>query len=130
MIVYEILQLIAGHLSPSPNEMDKIDQLEKELYGFTILFWTTLWLVKATFLSLIRNNNQFRWLRMAWWSISLITLLTYIGCGEFVRIFASSKYRYLKHSVLIIDVSSEILLDIFYYTVLAALLASPKYLLL
>lgn len=70
-----------------------MDQLEKEMYGFTVLFWTTVWIVKATFLSIIRNNVQLGWLKMAWWLISLITLLTYIGCGEFIWMHECSKYK-------------------------------------
>ena len=59
------------------NAVDDVSTLKYELAG-DMLFWTTLYLVKATFLALIRNIfNVSERFRRAWWVVTIYTAISF-----------------------------------------------------
>jgi hypothetical protein len=72
-------------------------------FAETLLFWTCLWLVKASFLSFFKRlTTNVRGHYVAWWIITVITTLSYIGavitypvsCSQFgPRQYTQSSYQ-------------------------------------
>lgn len=50
-------------------------------FGETLIFWTCLWAVKASFLAFFKRlTDNVKGHYLAWWIITVITGLAYIGC--------------------------------------------------
>jgi hypothetical protein len=59
----------------------RIDQLARWQTGIDLTFWTTVWMVKASFLSLYHNFlKHIPYAHKSWWAAFIITILTYIAC--------------------------------------------------
>jgi hypothetical protein len=58
-----------------------ITQFLKYQFAQSMIFWTCLWSVKASFLAFfLRLTHNVRGHYVAWWIIVVITTLAYIGC--------------------------------------------------
>ncbi|KAI0010051.1 hypothetical protein F4779DRAFT_616929 [Xylariaceae sp. FL0662B] len=82
--LYKIALVDAARKKPGENFEDELVWFQQCQFAFTFLFWTDLWIVKASFLAFFfRLTGQLKWPRIAWWVITITTALTYVGCGEY-----------------------------------------------
>jgi hypothetical protein len=59
----------------------RIDQLARWQTGIDLTFWTTVWMVKASFLSLYHNFlKHIPYAHKSWWAAFILTIMTYIAC--------------------------------------------------
>ena len=84
---------LAGLPPPPPPEtieeqlaakamLDKIVFYIKLQFTETMLFWTCIWLVKASFLAFFKRlTTNVKGHAIAWWVITVITGLSYIGAA-------------------------------------------------
>ena len=79
--MFAIDQPISPGEVPPPSFMQQAELFLKMQFAIIILFWTTLWAVKFSFLLYYKNlfaglPNQLFW----WWSVSVFVFLAYLGC--------------------------------------------------
>ena len=79
--MFEIRQPMTPGEVPSPNLIKQAGLFLQMQFAIIILFWTTLWAVKFSFLLFYKNlfarlPNQLFW----WWPVSTFVLLAYLGC--------------------------------------------------
>jgi hypothetical protein len=78
--MYELLEISAQRAAPGPDFMSRTSFYLKAQFASTVLFWSCLWAVKGCFLAFFfRLTNQTKWPRVAWWVVTVITILAYIG---------------------------------------------------
>ncbi|KAI1078614.1 hypothetical protein F5B20DRAFT_591437 [Whalleya microplaca] len=79
--LYKIALVDAARKKPDRNFDAELTWFQQCQFAFTFLFWTDIWIVKASFLAFFfRLTGQLKWPRRAWWGIAITTALTYIGC--------------------------------------------------
>nr|OQO11424.1 hypothetical protein B0A51_16348 [Rachicladosporium sp. CCFEE 5018] len=79
--MYDIILLSVGALDPGPNFMERSTFYLKCQFASTMLFWSCLWAVKASFLAFFwRLTHQIPALRRLWWAVMALTIVSYIGC--------------------------------------------------
>ncbi|KAK1982977.1 hypothetical protein LZ30DRAFT_654553 [Colletotrichum cereale] len=100
--MYYLIHLQAGRLVPSSLQ-ELIQQVERWLrwsYAMTYIYWTGLWAVKASILTIFFHLvSPVPMLRRAWYSVAVLTLLTYLGgwvagsltCNHFADFFVAGK---------------------------------------
>ncbi|KAK3075664.1 hypothetical protein LTR53_000812 [Teratosphaeriaceae sp. CCFEE 6253] len=95
--MYELLAVSVGRETATPAFLLRGSFYLKCQFASTLLFWTCLWSVKASFLAFFRQlTANLKWPRMAWWVVTIITTLAFIGsiitypvsCTSFVLVIA------------------------------------------
>ena len=78
--MYELLAVSVGQEVATPAFLARASFYLKCQFASTIMFWSCLWSVKASFLAFFRQLTAgLKWPRMAWWVVTVITTLAYIG---------------------------------------------------
>ena len=78
--MYQVLNVGAGLEEPAPGFLKNATFYLKMQFALTYLYWSCLWAVKACFLAFYhRLTKNLKYCRQAWWTIVVITLLSYIG---------------------------------------------------
>jgi hypothetical protein len=79
--LYRILAVAAGFSPFYPGMFTEGDKMLRLLFAVTTLFWTVLWSVKFSLLFFFRRLSRgLPSYTKAWWLISVITFLAYVGC--------------------------------------------------
>ncbi|KAL6721081.1 hypothetical protein ACLMJK_000181 [Lecanora helva] len=79
--MYEVLNVGSGLEKPGASFMSDASEFLKLQYALTMLYWSTLWAVKACFLAFFhRLVKGLKYCRWAWWATVVITALSYAGC--------------------------------------------------
>jgi hypothetical protein len=79
--LYYMTAVLAGDISPSQELIDDTETYLRYEFPTTILFWSVLWCVKASFLSLYAKLfRELRWYRRVWYALVVFTFLAYAGC--------------------------------------------------
>ncbi|KAK0258033.1 hypothetical protein LTR91_005757 [Friedmanniomyces endolithicus] len=95
--MYELLAVSVGREEVTPAFMMRVSFYLKCQLASTILFWSCLWSVKASFLAFFRQLSEgLRWPRRAWWAVTIITTMSFMGsvvtypvsCTSFVFVIA------------------------------------------
>ena len=78
-VMFEIDVVTMG-IAPSPGFMERASFFLRLQFAIIVLFWTTLWAVKFSFLFFYKQILQglpgpMRW----WWASTLFTIVTYLG---------------------------------------------------
>lgn len=69
-----------GVTSTPPHYHESLLTYGKYQWGVSYLFFTSIWLVKGTFLAFYDDlTSKLPWYRRAWMAIIVFTVLTYIG---------------------------------------------------
>ena len=74
--------LESGHIPPTPYILAYESIFLRNQFIMIILFWVTIWLVKASFLAFYRQlftRQFFGWQRSAWWIVVFFTVSTWIA---------------------------------------------------
>lgn len=79
--MFELERLLTPGAVPSANFVQEAAFFLKLQFAIIILFWTTLWAVKLSFLLYYRTlfaglPNQLFW----WWLVSVFAGMAYLGC--------------------------------------------------
>ena len=78
--MYQLLAVAAKVAKPKPTFMADSTYYLKSQFASTMLFWSILWAVKASFLMYFRTlTGLMRPIRLAWWAVVIFTFLAYIG---------------------------------------------------
>ncbi|KAK0251910.1 hypothetical protein LTR91_006460 [Friedmanniomyces endolithicus] len=78
--MYELLAVSVGREIPTPAVMMRVSFYLKCQLASTILFWSCLWSVKASFLAFFRQLSEgLLWPRRAWWAVTIVTLMSFLG---------------------------------------------------
>lgn len=78
--MYELLEVSTGLRQPEPSFVQRGSNYIKCQFASTLLFWTCLWSVKASFLAFLhRLTKQLNGPRRVWWLIVGFTVLTIIA---------------------------------------------------
>lgn len=78
--MYSLLEVSAQRQAPAADFLTETSFYLKAQFASTVLFWSCLWAVKGCFLAFFRRlTNQIKWPRIAWWAVTVITVLAYIG---------------------------------------------------
>jgi hypothetical protein len=78
--MYELLAVSVGRKQPTPAFLLRGSYYLKCQFASTVLFWTCLWSVKASFLAFFfQLTKRLTWPRRAWWAITTITALAFAG---------------------------------------------------
>ena len=80
--IFEIVAVSNGKTMPSPNFMEAGSFFLKCQFAIILLFWTTLWAVKASFLTYYKNlfHGLQPYLQKCWWVVTIFAILAYLGC--------------------------------------------------
>lgn len=94
-VLYEYYAVMAGKRPFDAAFVDKHTAFLRALVPFTILFYSTLWLVKLSFLIFFRRlGSKVKGQKIWWWFILVVTVLTWLAC------IADIDYRCLLDSYL------------------------------
>ena len=78
--MYELIQVSLGLMEATPDFFAHASMYLKLQFASTLLFWSCLWSVKATFLAFFyRLTDHMKWARIGWWIVTTLTILFYIG---------------------------------------------------
>jgi len=78
--MYELLAVSVGREQPTPAFLQRGSYYLKCQFASTVLFWTCLWSVKASFLAFFfQLTKRLTWPRRAWWAVTVITALAFAG---------------------------------------------------
>lgn len=79
--LWYLTYLRAGRVVPDESTAHKAEQLTRWQFPIIKLFWTTLWSVKASFMTVFfRLVKPFPVIRRLWYCVAVIAALAYIGC--------------------------------------------------
>ena len=79
--MYLLFQVDAGNLMPTPEILNRLAQLERGECAILILFYSSLWSIKASFLLFIRRiGGTDRSWRIWFWCVVGFTAATYLVC--------------------------------------------------
>lgn len=80
-VVYKIERAVYGEVIYSPNFKEQVEFFLKLQFSIIILFWTSLWAVKLSFLIFYRKFLGRLRGYMIWWKLTFVfTVLAYLGC--------------------------------------------------
>jgi hypothetical protein len=80
--IFEIDMVGMGDMLPPPGFEDNVAFFLKVQFAIIVIFWTTLWAVKLSFLMYYKKlfsglpGNEQR----VWWAVTVFAVLSYIGC--------------------------------------------------
>jgi hypothetical protein len=78
--MYELLAVSVGGEQPTPAFFERGAYYLRCQFASTVLFWTCLWSVKASFLAFFfQLTKRLTQARRAWWSVTTITVLAFAG---------------------------------------------------
>ncbi|TKA77897.1 hypothetical protein B0A55_03341 [Friedmanniomyces simplex] len=78
--MYELLAVSVGREEPTPAFLIRASFYLKCQFASTVLFWSCLWSVKASFLAFFRQLSEgLAWPRRAWWAVTTITMMAFLG---------------------------------------------------
>jgi hypothetical protein len=78
--MYELLAISVGREQSTPAFLERGSYYLKCQFASTVVFWTCLWSVKASFLAFFfQLTKRLAWPRRAWWGITAITALAFTG---------------------------------------------------
>lgn len=78
--MYELLSVGVGHEPVTAGFTQRGASYLKYQFASTLLFWTCLWTVKASFLTFFGSlTKNLGWQRRGWWAVTMITALSYVG---------------------------------------------------
>jgi len=102
--MFELERLLTPGAVPSANFVQEAALFLKLQFAIIILFWTTLWAVKLSFLLYCRTlfaglPNQLLW----WWLVSVFAGMAYLGCWatQLASCAPISNYFHLGTTVII-----------------------------
>ncbi|KAK1834995.1 hypothetical protein QBC39DRAFT_389023 [Podospora conica] len=79
--LFHITAVLAGTIPLSQELITFTEEYLKYEFAIIVLFWTVLWCVKASFLSLyFKLFRELRHYRHVWYFLAVFTLLAYVGC--------------------------------------------------
>ncbi|KAL4883815.1 hypothetical protein BJY04DRAFT_216152 [Aspergillus karnatakaensis] len=79
--VYLQFQLSAGNILPTPEVLDRLAELWRAQCAILILFYTSLWAIKASFLIFFRRlAGTERWWMIWFWCVSGFVAAAYFAC--------------------------------------------------
>lgn len=77
--MYEMMSVFAGHQPPGPNFLAHLHRYGKSSLASLLLFYSTLWAVKFSFLIFFRRlGKHVRRQRLLWWPIFGFTITSYL----------------------------------------------------
>ena len=81
-IIFELVLVEGGILQPSPDFATQAAFFLKVQFAIIVLFWTTLWAVKFSFLMYYKKLfiGLPGHMQKFWWAVSIFALLAYLGC--------------------------------------------------
>lgn len=80
-VIFNIERIVRGEAIVSLDFKEQIDYFLKLQFSIIILFWTTLWAVKLSFLVFYRKILAGLPSHIIWWKlIFVLTVLAYLGC--------------------------------------------------
>ncbi|KAL2134876.1 hypothetical protein VTI74DRAFT_10602 [Chaetomium olivicolor] len=95
--LWYLTYLQAGRVVPDQTTAGKTEQLTRWQFPIIKLFWTVLWSVKASFLTVIfRLVKPFPILRRLWYCVFAFVVLGYIGCWLASALTCSPPGDYFK----------------------------------
>ena len=77
--MFDLALVSSGEMLPTPQFAERATFFLKAQFAIILLFWTSLWSVKYSFLMFYKKlftGLSLRW----WWTVCVFTLLAYIGC--------------------------------------------------
>lgn len=79
--MYEYYAVMAGKRPFDAAFVDEHTAFLRAILPLTILFYSTLWLVKLSFLMFFRRlGSKVKGLKIWWWFILVVTVLTWAAC--------------------------------------------------
>jgi len=79
--LYYLLATIAGIVPISTELIAAVQNYLRFEFAIMVLFWTVLWCVKASFLTLyFKLFQELPMYRRAWYILATLTLCAYVGC--------------------------------------------------
>jgi hypothetical protein len=79
--LWYLTYLGAGRAAVDQDTVWKLEQLTRWQFPVIKLFWTVLWSVKASFMTVFfRLVKPFPIIRRLWYCVAVFTVLAYIGC--------------------------------------------------
>ncbi|MCJ1405675.1 hypothetical protein MMC11_008904 [Xylographa trunciseda] len=81
-IIFQIVLVGEGLLPPSPEFMSQVPFFLKVQFAIIVLFWTTLWAVKWSFLMYYKKLfiGLPGHMQKCWWAVVIFSVLAYLGC--------------------------------------------------
>ena len=81
-IIFELVLVDDGVLEPTPEFAVEAAFFLKVQFAIIVLFWTTLWAVKFSFLMYYKKLfiGLPGHMQKCWWAVSIFALLAYLGC--------------------------------------------------
>lgn len=82
--MYLLFQLDAGKLMPTPEILKRLAQLERAECAILILFYTSLWAIKASFLIFFRRigGTDRSWLIWFWCVVGFVAATYFVCLGD------------------------------------------------
>lgn len=95
--LYEHLAVLAGKKPFDQGFVNRDTALLRTSVAFGILFYSTLWLVKLSFLMFFRRlGSKVIGLSIWWWCILVVTVLTWVACVADIQYKCSlSSYAFI-----------------------------------
>ncbi|KAK4245588.1 hypothetical protein C7999DRAFT_16244 [Corynascus novoguineensis] len=79
--LWYLTYLRAGRMGPDETTVYRVEQLTRWQFPIIKLFWTTLWSIKASFMTVFfRLVKPFPILRRLWYCVAVFAAIAYIGC--------------------------------------------------
>ncbi|KAJ4303881.1 hypothetical protein N0V88_001479 [Collariella sp. IMI 366227] len=95
--LWYVTYLRAGRLVPDANTPKKSEQITRWQFPIIKLFWTTLWAIKGSFMTVFfRLVKPFPILRRLWYGVAVFTIIAYIGCWLTSVLACSPPSNYFK----------------------------------
>ena len=80
-ILYDYYAILAGQKIAGPDFLDTYAKFLRAVVPFNVLFISTLWAVKLSFLLFFRRlGSKIRGHAIWWWIVLCITIATYFAC--------------------------------------------------
>lgn len=80
-IMFEINSIAIGEEPFSPDFLPRAAFYLKMQFAIIVLFWTSIWIVKASFLTFYQNLlGRLHDQMLGWWIVCGITFCAYLGC--------------------------------------------------
>lgn len=82
-VFYTLLDVEDGVAAPPEDLIAEVIDFLKIQFAIIILFWTTIWSLKASFLAFYRGLFDSRiqpWTMRAWWVVVVLCAVSYLGC--------------------------------------------------
>lgn len=95
--LWYVTYLRAGRIVPDATTPKRSEQITRWQFPIIKLFWTTLWAIKGSFMTVFfRLVKPFPILRRLWYCVAAFTIIAYIGCWLSSALTCNPPSNYFK----------------------------------